>query len=156
MEKKGVQDYYDDRFGHCYGCGRLNKEGLQIKTAWDGEETLTRYTPKSYHTALPGFIYGGLIASLIDCHGTGSSALAYARENGIKLEGYNAPRFVTGTLNIQYKRPTPLGPEIEIRGKVREVKGKKVTIDATLSVAGDVCATGEIISILVPENFGEK
>jgi acyl-coenzyme A thioesterase PaaI-like protein len=155
MSIKGIQDYYEERFSHCYGCGRLNEKGLQIKTNWEGDETVTRFTPRPYHTALPGFVYGGLIASLIDCHGTGSSTLAYAKANNITLEGSNAPRFVTGSLKVEYKKPTPLGPELEIRGKIREVKGKKVIVEASLSAEDKICATGEIISILVPENFGQ-
>jgi len=156
MNKKGIQDYYEERFAHCYGCGRLNKEGHQFKTFWDGEETVTRFTPDPHHTSLPGFIYGGLVASMIDCHGTGSAALAYAKENNIELEEFNAPRFVTGALNVSYKKPTPMGPILEVRGKIREIKGRKVVIDAELSAGGDICATGEIISLLVPEDFGQK
>ncbi len=156
MELKGIQDYYDERFAMCYGCGRLNNEGYQLKTSWDGDETVTRFTPQNHHTALPGFVYGGLLASLIDCHGTGSSSLAYAKENGIELSGFNAPRFVTGSLNVTYQRPTPLGPELEIRGKIKEIKGRKVVVEARLIAEGKVCVTGEITSILVPENFGQK
>ena len=39
MDKKAFQDYYPDEFAHCYGCGRLNQDGLQIKSYWDGEES---------------------------------------------------------------------------------------------------------------------
>ena len=156
MSEKAIQDYYEERFAHCYGCGRLNNKGHQFKTYWDGDETVTRFTPEPHHTALPGFIYGGLVASMIDCHGTGSAALAYARENKIELGEFNAPRFVTGALNVSYKKPTPMGPSLEVRGKIREIKGRKVVIDAELSAKGDICATGEIISLLVPEDFGQK
>ncbi len=67
MEKKAFQDYYPDYFSHCYGCGRLNEQGMQIKSYWDGEETVCIHIPKSYYTGgAPGYAYGGLIASLID------------------------------------------------------------------------------------------
>ncbi|MEO8599891.1 MAG: PaaI family thioesterase, partial [bacterium] len=59
---KAFQDYYPENLAHCYGCGRLNTHGHQIKTNWDGDETVTRFTPEPYHTAVPGFTYGGLIA----------------------------------------------------------------------------------------------
>lgn len=156
MRVKGVQDFYEERFAHCYGCGRLNKEGHQLKTYWDGDETVSRFTPEKEHISLPGFVYGGLLASLIDCHGTGSSALAYAKKSNIELTEFNAPRFVTGALNVSYKKPTPLNTELEIRGKIKEIKGRKVVIEATVSAEGEVCATGEIISLLVPEDFGKK
>ncbi len=152
---KAIQDYYPDHFGACYGCGRLNEHGLQIKTYWDGDETVTRFVPKSYHTAMPQFVYGGLLASLIDCHGTGSAALAIAKAEGIELDGYNAPRCVTGSLKVDYKKPTPIGAQLEIRGIIREVKGRKVTVEARLMADGDVCVTGEIVAIRVPDDFGK-
>ena len=58
------QDAYPEQVSHCYGCGRLNHEGLQIKTRWDGEESVTHFRPRPEHMAIPGFVYGGLIASL--------------------------------------------------------------------------------------------
>ncbi len=152
---KGIQDYYPDHFAMCYGCGRLNDNGHQIKTTWNGEETITRFAPKDYHTAIPGFVYGGLLASLIDCHGTGSAALALAKANNIELTEYNAPRCVTASLKVDYKKPTPMGVELEIRGIIKEVKGKKVIIEAQLLAAGVVCVTGEIIAIQVNDDFGK-
>ena len=71
---QAFQDYYPENVAHCYGCGKSNPDGHQIKTYWDGDETVTRYTPRPEHTAIPGYVYGGLLASLIDCHGTGTAA----------------------------------------------------------------------------------
>ena len=71
MDKPAFQDYYPEDLSVCYGCGRLNKHGLKIKSYWDGEESVCRFQPKPYHTAVTGYVYGGLIASLIDCHSTG-------------------------------------------------------------------------------------
>jgi acyl-coenzyme A thioesterase PaaI-like protein len=152
---KGVQDYYPDHFGVCFGCGRLNEHGYRLKTTWDGDETVTTFVPESYHTAVPGFVYGGLLASLIDCHGTGSAALALAREEGLVLEEFNAPRCVTASLKVDYKRPTPINVHLEIRGIILEVKGRKVIVDARLLAGGEVCVTGEIIAIRVGDDFGK-
>jgi len=153
---KGIQDYYPDHFAQCYGCGRLNEHGYQLKTTWDGDETVTRFVPDKFHTAIPGFVYGGLLASLIDCHGTGSAALALARENHIELEEFTAPRCVTASLKVDYKKPTPIDAELEIRGIIKEVKGKKVVVEARLISKGEICVTGEIIAIRVPDNFGNQ
>ncbi|MFA6402121.1 MAG: PaaI family thioesterase [Salinivirgaceae bacterium] len=155
MKIKGIQDYYANEFAHCYGCGRLNKEGHQIKTHWDGNETVSFYTPKKHHTAMEGFVYGGLLASLIDCHGTGSAALAYAKEQGIELTEFNAPRFVTGNLQVSYKKPTPIDGALELRGIIKEIKGRKVVTEIRLITGGEVCVTGEVLAILIPENFGK-
>ena len=157
MPSEAFQDYYPDDFSQCYGCGRLNPAGLQLKTRWEDEAagvTITRFTPRAEHTAVPGFVYGGLIASLIDCSGTGSAAGAAYRAAG-RRPGEGAPfRFVTGSLKVSYLKPTPLGPELEIRCKVEEVKGRKITLSATLSARGEVCATGDVVALQIPDDFG--
>ena len=84
------QDHYPENVSHCYGCGHLNEHGHQIKTVWDGEETVTRFKPEPYHTSVPGYAYGGLIASLIDCHCTGTAAAAMYKQEGRSHS--NAPR----------------------------------------------------------------
>ena len=155
VEKKAVQDYYPDQLSYCYGCGRLNEQGHQLKTVWDGDETLSRFTPQPYHIAIPGYVYGGLIASLIDCHGTGTAALAAYRNEG-REPGTEPPfRFVTASLQVDYLAPTPLGPELEIRGKVAEIKGRKVISEITLSANGKVTAKGRVIAVQMPENMVE-
>ena len=155
MEKKAVQDYYPDQLSYCYGCGRLNEQGHQLKTVWDGDETLSRFTPQPYHIAIPGYVYGGLIASLIDCHGTGTAALAAYKNEG-REPGTEPPfRFVTASLQVDYLAPTPLGPELEIRGKVAEIKGRKVISEITLSASGKVTAKGRVVAVQMPENMVE-
>jgi acyl-coenzyme A thioesterase PaaI-like protein len=85
MNQIPFQDYYPDHMAHCYGCGRLNEHGYQIKSTWDEnnpEESVAYFIPKPHHIAIPGYVYGGLLASLIDCHGTGTAAAAAYREAG--------------------------------------------------------------------------
>jgi acyl-coenzyme A thioesterase PaaI-like protein len=153
MEQKAFQDYYPEHFARCYGCGRLNEFGHQIKSYWDGEESVCHFLPKPYHTALPGYVYGGLIASLIDCHATGTAAAAAYRHAGRGMDTEPAFRFLTASLKVDYLKPTPLGVELEVRGKVKEIKGRKVVIEATLSANGVITARGEIITVQAPEHL---
>lgn len=150
---QAFQDFYPENVAHCYGCGRLNENGHQIRTVWDGEETVTRFQPKPEHTAIPGFVYGGLIASLIDCHGTGTAAAAMYRAENRPMDSMPPFRFVTGSLLVSFLKPTPLGPELEIRGKVKEIKGRKVVVEATVFAAGIATARGEIVALQMPETF---
>jgi acyl-coenzyme A thioesterase PaaI-like protein len=144
VEKKAFQDYYPDEFAHCYGCGRLNQDGLQIKSYWDGEESVCHYTPKPYYSGgVPGFAYGGLIASLIDCHGAATASAAKLREQGFSLGENPLPRFVAASIKVDYLKPTPLGTTLELRARVKEIKGRKVSVSVTLSAAGEICAKGE-------------
>ena len=82
MNEKPIQDYYPDEVAICYGCGRNNPKGLRIETRWDGEEGICRFTPEPHHTAFPGFVYGGLVASLINCHSMGTAIAAAYRADG--------------------------------------------------------------------------
>lgn len=153
MASKAFQDYYPDSLSYCYGCGRLNEHGLQIKSTWDGDETVCTYVPRPYHIAIPGFVYGGLIASLIDCHGTGTAAAAAYRAEGRAMDTEPPLRYVTASLRVDYLKPTPLGPPLELRGRAVEVKGRKVVVAITLSAEGQVCARGEVVAVQVPESF---
>lgn len=156
MTKKAFQDYYPDHFSHCYGCGRLNEAGLQIKSYWDGEESVCIHEPRPEHTAIPGFVYGGMIASLIDCHGTGTAAAARYRAEGRQMDTEPPLRFLTASLHVDFLAPTPLGVPLEIRGRVKEVKGRKVIVAETLSAGGKVCARGEVVAVQVPEHLLPK
>jgi acyl-coenzyme A thioesterase PaaI-like protein len=153
MSSKAFQDFYPDDLSHCYGCGRLNPDGLQIKSRWEGDEAVCTYTPRPYHTAIPGYVYGGLIASLIDCHSTGTASAAAHREAGREMGTDPTLRFLTAALHVNYLKPTPIDGPLEIRATVKEVKGRKVVIASRLLVQGQVCATGEVVAVQVPEDL---
>ncbi|MEW6716151.1 MAG: PaaI family thioesterase [Chloroflexota bacterium] len=156
MNQKSFQDYYPDSLSYCYGCGRLNEHGLQIKSYWDGEESVCTFLPRSYHVAIPGYVYGGLIASLIDCHATGTAAAAAYRAEGREL-GTDPPlRFVTASLHVDYVCPTPLGVPLVLRGRVRELKKRKVIVEITLAANQEVCARGEVVAVQMPEHLIPK
>jgi acyl-coenzyme A thioesterase PaaI-like protein len=150
---KAFQDYYPEELSHCYGCGSNNSHGHRIKSYWDGSETVAHFTPAPYHTAIPGFVYGGLIASLIDCHGTGTASAAAYRAAGREMGSAPALRFVTAALKVDYLAPTPLGVELELRGIPAEVKEKKVVVDITVTAAGKVTAKGQVIAVRMPETM---
>jgi acyl-coenzyme A thioesterase PaaI-like protein len=148
-----VQDHYPDDFAHCYGCGRLNPEGHHVKTAGDGDEAVARFTPRPAHMALPGFVYGGLIASLVDCHAIGTAAAAVERAAGRAIGDGPAPRFVTASLHVDYLKPTPLGPELELRARATEVGGRKVVVEVSVSAGGVVTARGEVVAVRMPDTM---
>ncbi len=150
---KAFQDYYPDEVSYCYGCGRLNEHGLQIKSYWDGEESVCLYQPRPYHMAVPGYVYGGLIASLIDCHATGTAAAAKYREAGRAMDTDPPFRFLTASLHVDYLKPTPIDGPLELRGRVREIKGRKVVVAVDLLAHGERCAKGEVVTVQAPEDF---
>ena len=150
---RAFQDTYPENVAHCYGCGRLNEHGHQIKTYWDGDETVTRFQPHPEHTAIPGFVYGGLIASLIDCHSTGTAAAAAYRAEQREMDSEPPLRFVTGSLHVDFLKPTPLGPILELRGRVKELKGRTVVVESEVWVDGVMTARGEVVAVQMPDTF---
>ena len=151
---KAFQEYYPENVSHCYGCGQNNPHGHHIKTYWEGDESVTRYKPEPYYTSAPGYAYGGLIASLIDCHSTGTAAAAMFRSEGREMDTLPPFRFVTGSLHVDYLKPTPLTDLMEIRGRVKEIKGRKVVVETTVLVDGVITARGEVVAVQMPDSFG--
>ena len=156
MQEKAIQDYYPDDIAVCYGCGKLNEHGHQIKSYWEGEETVCRFQPKPYHTAFPGYAYGGLIASLIDCHATGTAASAKFHQEGKSPGSAPLDRFVTVSLHVDYVAPTPVDTTLELRGRVKESKGRKMVIMVSVLAAGKETARGEVVALQMPEDFLSK
>ena len=148
------QDHYPENLSHCYGCGSQNPHGHQIKTEWEGDETVTRFRPELFHTSVPGFAYGGLISSLIDCHSTASAAAAMYRQEGRSMDSLPAFRFVTGSLHVDFLKPTPIDAELVIRGQVKEIKGRKVVIESQVWARTVMTAKGVVVAVQMPENFG--
>lgn len=150
---KAFQDYYPDDLSQCYGCGRLNEHGLKVKSYWDGEETVATFLPKPYHTAVAGYVYGGVLASIIDCHGTGTAAAAAYRADQRDMGTEPPIRFLTASLHVDYVRPTPLGVPLEIRGRVKEFKGRKVVVGVAVSANEEMCVRGEVVAVQVPKSW---
>jgi len=150
---KSFQEYYPDDLAHCFGCGRLNEQGHHLKSYWDGDVTIARFTPRPFHAAVPGFVNGGLLASLVDCHATGTASAAAYRAEGREMGTSPAHRFVTASLRVDYLRPTPLGPELVIRGRAAEVSGRKVVVEVTVGAPEPVTVRGQVVCVELPDSM---
>ena len=148
-----LQDLYPDDYSHCYGCGRLNAHGLHVRSEWLGEEAVARFLPAPYHLAMPGYVYGGLIASLVDCHAMATAAAASMAAAGRQPGRDETPRFVTASLQVDYLRPTPIGVELVLRGRATTVGERKVVIEATMTADDVECARGRVIAVAIPAHM---
>jgi acyl-coenzyme A thioesterase PaaI-like protein len=151
-----IQDVYPDDFAHCFGCGRHNPNGHQLKSFVEGDEVVAHFTPSSHHISVPGFTYGGLLASLVDCHAMATAAAAAEQTAGRRIGDGHAPRFVTASLKVDYLKPTPLGIALEIRSHVTERSEKKAVVAVTVSAAGTLTARGEVIAVRMPKSMGQN
>jgi acyl-coenzyme A thioesterase PaaI-like protein len=151
---KPIQDYYPSETAICYGCGTNNPDGLHIKTHWDGDFGVCRFTPWDAHTAFPGVVYGGLIASLIDCHSIGTAIAAfYHRAGRLPDDGGEVITCVTGNLNVSYRQPTPHGKEIVLQARITELSDKKAVVTCAVLADGIETASGETIAVRVPSRM---
>jgi len=148
-----VQDFYPDDFAHCFGCGRLNPVGHHLRTVVEGDESVSRFTPSTHDMALPGFVYGGLLASLLDCHGMGTASAAALREAGLEVGAEPSPRYVTAMLHVDFVRPTPLGGELVIHGRVEEFTARKARIAAWVTANGETTVRASIVAVPLPERM---
>lgn len=150
MTTIALQDLYPDDFAHCYGCGRLNHHGLHVKSEWRDGECVARFQPAPFHMALPGFTYGGLIASLADCHAMATAAGATMAARGERPGIDPTPRFVTASLHVDFLRPTPLGPELLLRARAVDVGARKVVVEASVFADEIECAKARVIAVRAP------
>lgn len=153
MSDVAIQDLYPADVAHCYGCGRDNPQGHRIKTYWRDGRGVARFTPLAHHLSFPGYVYGGLIASLIDCHAIGTAAAERAAAAGGDFALGAVPRYVTGSLTVRFLKPTPIGVELELVATVREAGERKSLVDVTLAAAGVVTATGEVVAVRMPQSM---
>ncbi|SRR5579883_325450 len=151
MTQQPIQARYPAELNQCYGCGQLNDKGLHITSYWDGTEATCAFQPRPEHTAFPGLVYGGLIASLIDCHSLATAAAAVGAAEGIP-ETEPLPRFITASLKVDYLKPTPLNTTLTVYAHPTEIKGRKVIIASRLLANGEECARGEVIAIRIRED----
>lgn len=146
LTKTAIQDLYPEDFAHCFGCGSKNVTGHKLKSYVNGEDVVAHFTPSPHHMAVPGFVYGGLLASLVDCHAMATAASS-------EVAGNTAPRFVTAVLHVEYLKPTPLGPELEIRGHVTERSPRKAVVEMTVSADGNVTVRANAVAVRIPESM---
>ena len=141
---------------HCYGCGPENPDGLQIKSYWDGKESLCTYVPRPEQCAGPTqYLYGGTIASIIDCHSVCTSIANYYERDGFEVGDGPALWCVTAALSVNYLEPTPIDRPVDLRATIVECTDKKTIVSCTISSGDIVTAEGKVVAIRVPMSWRE-
>lgn len=147
-----IQDRLRDNW--CWGCGSDNPDGLHLKSFWDGEIAVAMFTPEPKFAAGPRHVLnGGLIATLLDCHGV-CTALARTYDDEGRAIGTDPDLWrATTSMTVRYLRPTPLGEEVELLGRVSAVDEKVMTVECALSAAGKERAVATVVSARVPDEW---
>lgn len=141
---------------HCIGCGPENPRGLRIKSFWCGElETLCSFVPQPHMaSASPSVLNGGVIATLLDCHAV-CTAISYATRL-VAPDGAAEAAFVTGSLEIRYRRPTPIDHPVQVHAKIVGLGERKTVLACTLTSAGQVCAEATVVAVRVADGWADR
>ena len=113
--RDAFQDRMHDNF--CFGCGADNPDGLQLKSAWgadDPEVAVAQWTPGPVHAAGPRHILnGGIIATLLDCHGICTAVADAYRREGRDVGSDPDLWYATASMQVDYLRPTPIDEPVD-------------------------------------------
>ena len=144
---------FQDRMpgNHCFGCGAGNEGGLRIKSFWSGEqESVCRFQPEPHQAAGPrGYLNGGIIATVIDCHAVCTAIADGYRREGRAMDEGELIWYVTGSLQVDYRRPTPIDRQVEVRARIVETVGRKTWVECELRSHGEICAEGRVLAVRV-------
>jgi uncharacterized protein (TIGR00369 family) len=131
----------------CFGCGPSNDKGLRIKSRAEGDEVVADWTPEPHHQAFPGMLNGGIVASLLDCHGNWAACHHLMKQAGAQ----SPPCTVTAEIAVKYLRPTPANAPVRLRAHVVEASADRATVEASLEAGGKVTATCRGLFVAVKE-----
>ena len=119
----------------CFGCGPSNPRGLQLKSHAADGFVVARFTPWPEHDNGLGYLNGGIISTILDCH-SGATVIHEAEQRGWHaLDGAALP-FVTAGLDVRFLRPAPLDAEVELRGTVASASESEIVAEVELFYDG--------------------
>ena len=145
--KSGVQREFAPN-SICFGCGPANDKGLQIDSYEIENGLVTEFLPKKEHEAFPGVLNGGIIGTLLDCHGNWTAAMAIMRKRGAERPDCT----VTARYSINLRRPTPMDQTLKVTSQIVEVSDDRAEIEMILeSEDGKKCAEGTGMFVAVSE-----
>ena len=120
----------------CFGCGPSNPRGLRINSypSPDGDTVTATFIPWPEHDNGLGYLNGGIISTLLDCH-SAAAVLWAAHEHGWMAAGAAIP-YVTAGLEVAFRRPSPLDSPVELVSVVSELSEGQITATAELVFEG--------------------
>lgn len=145
MDAPSLQERFAPQ-GRCFGCGPANELGLRIQSRDAGDGTVVAdWQARPEHEAFDGYVNGGILGTLIDCH-SNWTAIAALQAAGWATD---APSTVTSELTVRFRRPTPSGRPLHLIGRAVEVAPDRVSVETSVEVDGVVTARGQAVFVPV-------
>ena len=126
----------------CFGCGHANPKGLRLRSYRDGDshEVVARFRPWPEHDNGLGYLNGGIISTVLDCHSAAAVTDEADRRGWTPLvDGVLLP-YVTAGLDVHFRRPSPLTETVELRARVVEASEGEMVAAAELLWDGKIRA----------------
>jgi acyl-coenzyme A thioesterase PaaI-like protein len=149
LGEKAIQDLLPDH--SCFGCGPDNAHGLQIKSYWNDEtgEAICTFYPKPHHLAGPAILNGGIIATIMDCHSVNTAMAATYLAEGRPIGAEPPVWCVTGSMELKYRKPTPLEGPLVLRARIVQTDGRKTTVACSLCANDVETAAAQVLAVRV-------
>ena len=123
--------------GHCFGCGPLNPDGLQLKfTPEEDGTSVAFYEVPERFQSWAGMAHGGIVSLMLD------EAVGWAAWHA----GHPG---VTGRLQVSLRRPLKLGERVRIAGRVESVRRTLIYLTAIVENASDHSRVADATATLV-------
>jgi len=154
MAKSGAPFQDQMRENFCWGCGADNPDGLQLKSNWDGDLAVATWMPHASHAAGPRhFLNGGIIATLLDCHGICTAVASAYRRDGREIGTDPDIWCATASMSIEYLRPAAIDKAVSLRAHESAVDERVSTVECVLESDGKVRAQATVRAVRVPDEW---
>jgi acyl-coenzyme A thioesterase PaaI-like protein len=147
---------FQDRLpgNHCWGCGPDVETGLRLKSYWSDDETVCTWQPRAEFAAGPrDVLFGGIISAVMDCHSIWTAIAGAYKQEEREIGMGDVIWYVTGSLHVSYRKPTPLDVPLTLTARVAEMHERKAIVTCSLTSGGEERATGEMVAVRVPETW---
>lgn len=148
LRNEPIQDFAWPK-GTCHGCGPANPNGLKLKSYLSENEDrlVATFQPDAlFNSGVPNVMYGGLVASLIDCHAMWT-AIAFAHLAEGRPLNDDLILYVTSELSVDYRKPTPLDRPIHLQAWTDGGSDRKTRVRCELGPEGTVTAIGDVLAV---------
>ena len=116
--------------------GSANPMGLALRIRREGDEVVARTTVGPAFEGAPGRVHGGIVAAMID------------ETMGAILPMLGTLAY-TAQLRLDYLKPTPVNTPIEVRSRLRQRKGRRLTLEAEVFDRDEMTVRAEALFLTV-------
>ncbi len=96
---------------------------------------------------------GGIIGALVDCHSICTAIAHRYYVEGREIGEGERIWYVTGTMTVKYRRPTPIDQPVEVIARVIEYTDKRTNIECEVRSGDEATAVGSSVAIRVDPNW---